>query len=500
MAVLETIRNKFGILITVLIAVALLSFIIDPTSLASLTGGQQEGEDTEVASINGTSVYYTDFSNEVRKYNDIYPFDAVMNVNDTLADPDYLKTVYNQQIRSMAFNNFIMENLLVVRAKDAGIYVGEEEMYQLLSGNVFSNTIINEFQGTMTPDRLVDIENNAAADASGRTQMWWDNVKKSTEYERYMTKYTESLRRSSFSNSLLAEEDIKNSNNIFDVEFVMVPFGLADSTVVVSEEEIKAYYDAHKNLFPCAETRDLEYVVVEFDAAEEDAVFEQVDSVFNNVNNVEDFQKAAVENGYFMDSINVPMYANSLGSITKAESIVKWAFKESAAGVVSEIFTVENDGKNYFIIAALANIKPEGYSPLEDVKPMIENVLSMEKTADIRLAEVTEKVNGLTDLNEIAKVLGTTVSSKDKLTFAASDFDLKFTGAASVAEEGVVSAPFKGTNGIYVYKINNRSEEAYYTEDDAKMRMNQLNAAYAQMLSFVLNKEGNVKDYTYLYF
>ena len=131
---------------------------------------------------------------------------------------------------------------------------------------------------------------------------------------------------------------------------------------------------------------------------------------------------------------------------------------------------------------------------------MIENVLSMEKTADIRLAEVTEKVNGLTDLNEIAKVLGTTVSSKDKLTFAASDFDLKFTGAASVAEEGVVSAPFKGTNGIYVYKINNRSEEAYYTEDDAKMRMNQLNAAYAQMLSFVLNEEGNVKDYTYLYF
>ena len=48
MAVLETIRNKFGILITVLIAVALLSFIIDPTSLSSLTGDQQMGEDVEI--------------------------------------------------------------------------------------------------------------------------------------------------------------------------------------------------------------------------------------------------------------------------------------------------------------------------------------------------------------------------------------------------------------------------------------------------------------------
>ena len=136
MAVLETIRNKFGILITVLIAVALLSFIIDPTSLASLTGDEQMGEDTEVASINGKSVTYTDFNNEVRKYSDLYPFDAVMNVNDTLSDPEYLKMVYNEQIRNRALNNFLMENLFVVKAKKAGFTVSDEEMYQILSGNM----------------------------------------------------------------------------------------------------------------------------------------------------------------------------------------------------------------------------------------------------------------------------------------------------------------------------------------------------------------------------
>ena len=37
MAALETIRVKFGVLITVLIAVALLSFIIDPTTLQSIS-------------------------------------------------------------------------------------------------------------------------------------------------------------------------------------------------------------------------------------------------------------------------------------------------------------------------------------------------------------------------------------------------------------------------------------------------------------------------------
>jgi peptidyl-prolyl cis-trans isomerase D len=196
----------------------------------------------------------------------------------------------------------------------------------------------------------------------------------------------------------------------------------------------------------------------------------------------------------------MPMYANSFGSVTKVENIVKWAYKESKAGAVSDVYTIENGDESFFVIAALNKINPQGTASLEQVKPFIESTLFSEKLADNKLAEVTAKVNGMTDLKEIAKALGTTVSTKEKLTFATSDFDQKFTGAASVAQEGVVNAPFKGVNGIYVYKVTNRSEEAYFTENDANARMMQLNAAYSQMLPYVLNKEGKVKDYTYLYF
>lgn len=494
MAVLETIRVKFGILITVLIAVALLSFIIDPSSL-SLFSSNPEAQETEVASINGKGITYTEFNNQYRMYTDAYPYEyyeaTVRQQNPDLSTEE-IKKLYHNELRSRVLNNFLMANHYVPKAKAAGFNVSDEEMYQLLSGQMFSNTIYSEFGGQMTPELLVEVEANS-------NQALWENLKKSVEDERYLTKYSETFAKSLFSNSILVEENIKNSNNVFDVEFVMVPFG-TDSTVVVSDEEIEEYYNAHKNLFPCNETRDLEYVVVDFDVYDEDAAYAQVDSVFTGVKDVETFRKAAVDNGYFIDNINVPMYATSFGSIAKVESIVKWAYKESAAGSVSEIFTVENDGKNYFIIAALNKINPEGYSPLEQVRPIIENTLYVEKAADKKLAEVSSKVNGLSDLNAIADALGTTVSTKEKLTFASSDFDPKFTGAASVAQEGVVNAPFKGSNGIYVYKVTNRSEEAYYTEDDAKMRMAQLSASYAQMLPFVLNKEGQVKDYSYLYF
>ena len=63
MALLETIRGKLGVLITVLIAVALLSFIIDPSTLQSVTSSMSSKYD--VGEIDGKSISYTDFQSDI---------------------------------------------------------------------------------------------------------------------------------------------------------------------------------------------------------------------------------------------------------------------------------------------------------------------------------------------------------------------------------------------------------------------------------------------------
>lgn len=475
MAVLETIRNKFGILITVLIAVALLSFIIDPTSLASLTGGQQMGEDIEVASINGKSVTYTDFNNEVQKLG---------KGNEVLV-----------------FQNFINKYLYIPTAKNAGFNVSDKEMYNLLSGNADypSFFIYSQFQGQMNPELLVKMEEKAENDPSGATKIAWDNAKENVEAERYMNKYSEYLSKSFFSNSLLMEEETKAANNLFNVEFVTLPYNESDPEIVVSEEEIKDYYNAHKNLFSdIAETRNIEYVVVEYDIEDEDTVYEQVDSVFNNINGVESLIKVAVDNGYSHNAETVPMLKNTLGEIENVENIIKWAFKESSADVVSEIYPIENEGKHYFIIAGLSQINPKGSLNHEEVVTEINRVLRHEKAADKLFAEVASKVNGMTDLNEIAEALATTVSRTENLTFASSDdLDKKLIGALSVAETGVVSAPLKGSNGVYVYKVTDRTEGSHFIESDFMDKMAKYQAEYNNLLQKILGKK--VENNLYLY-
>jgi parvulin-like peptidyl-prolyl isomerase len=493
MAVLENIRVKFGILITVLIAVALLSFIIDPTSL-SLFSSDAESQDLEVASVNGKGVTYTEFNNQYRLYTDAYAFEyyeaAVRQRNPELTTED-IRTLYSNELRARALNDFLMANHYVPKAKAAGFNVSQEEMYQLLSGQMFSNTIYSEFGGQMTPELLIQVEANS-------NQPVWENLKKSVENERYLAKYTDVFSKSLFSNSLLVEENIKNSNNVFDVEFVMVPFDVtADTSVVATEQEIADYYAAHKDLFKTAETRVVDYVVVDVNAETEDAEYDKLE---NALAGAKDFKAAAEENGYIVASETVNMYATVLGSVAEVENLVKWAFKEKATGGVSDIFTVVNGDNTYLIIGSLAQVNEAGYAQIEDVKAAIGATLQMEKAADKKLAEVTEKVAGLNDLAAVAEALGTSVSTREKLTFASSDFDQKFTGAASVAEQGVVSAPFKGSNGIYVFKVTNVDQAAFFTESDAQMNDAQLNYKYGQVLPYVVNEEGNVTDNTYLYF
>ena len=65
MAVLEKIRVKLGIFITVVIALALLSFIIDPSTLQSVSATMSSKYD--VGEINGKTVSYNEFQKEDRK-------------------------------------------------------------------------------------------------------------------------------------------------------------------------------------------------------------------------------------------------------------------------------------------------------------------------------------------------------------------------------------------------------------------------------------------------
>ena len=151
MAVLETIRVKFGVVITVLIAVALLSFIIDPSTLQSVSSSMSSKYD--VGEINGNSISYTDFQADVDKFTAI---------NEIMTGSSVQNEEMQTSIRNAAWQSLVDKYLVIKNANAAGIYVGDEEIVDIISGNidspvfkqnpafldengVFSTALVNEF-------------------------------------------------------------------------------------------------------------------------------------------------------------------------------------------------------------------------------------------------------------------------------------------------------------------------------------------------------------------
>ena len=258
MAVLETIRVKLGIFITVLIAVALLSFIIDPSTLQSVSSSMSSKYD--VGEINGKSVSYTDFQADVDRFtalNEIMTGSSVQNEETQVS------------IRNAAWQSLVDKYLFIKNAKAAGINVGEEEMVDIISGVIDSpvftqNPAFCDENGVFSPAILSDFVSYISTDETGRLQLYWDYLVETAQTQQYYDKYYSLFTLSNVSNPLMLTNEIEANNNTYDVEFVMMPFGYTqDSTVVVTDSEIKKYYEDHKKYFKQSASRDIEYVVYE---------------------------------------------------------------------------------------------------------------------------------------------------------------------------------------------------------------------------------------------
>ena len=265
MAVLETIRVKLGILITVLIAVALLSFIIDPSTLQSVSSSMSSKYD--VGEINGKSVSYNDFQAEVEKFTTI---NEIMSGSSTQNEQQQIS------IRNAAWQALVDKYLFVKNANAAGISVGEEEMVDIISGNIASpvftqNPAFCDQNGVFSPAMVAEFLSYVESDQTGRLKLYWDYLIESAESQQYHAKYMSLFTQSNVTNVLMLTSAIAENNNTFDVDFVMVPYGYAkDSTVVVSDSEIKKYYENHKKFFKQPASRDIEYVVFEVTPSAED--------------------------------------------------------------------------------------------------------------------------------------------------------------------------------------------------------------------------------------
>jgi peptidyl-prolyl cis-trans isomerase D len=334
MAVLEKIRVKFGLGASIIIALGLLSFIIDPSEVASAF--QSMSSKNDVGSINGHSVSYVDFQEQVENLTDI---------NEALTGSSAQSADQQKQIRNMAWTEDLYKYLFIKRAKAAGINVGKDEMVDLTTGENISPIIAQIFTGEdgNVADNVRAFVQNLSSDQTGRMQSVWNYLQNSVYNQAFFDKYATLFEASNFENPLMLKKSIEENNNTTDVSFVMVPYGYQqDTSIVVAENEIKSYYDSHKSLFRQQASRDMEYVVFEVTPSQSD-----IDATKAQIADVMD-EFASADNSkiknFILKNSDRPYseYWNKPGDLKTVSTDID-NFVWSGAEGVSEIFTKDNN-------------------------------------------------------------------------------------------------------------------------------------------------------------
>ena len=261
MAVLEKLRG-WGIVLSILVALPLLLFIIDPSQIIQTV--QSVSSKYDVGKIAGNSVSYTDFQQE---------FDRYSRVNELLSGTSSSSEQQQQQIRDAVWQRFVDQNLFIKNAQAAGINVGKDEIKDLVSGTNISPVIASLFtdaNGNFSMESLTNFLQNVS-DGDENSKAIWEYLQDAVTTNQYYNKYNALFANANIENAIQVNRAIADNNTTADVDFVMVPFSYAtDTTIVVSDKEIRDFYDNHKQFFEQKASRDIEYVVFQVVPSAED--------------------------------------------------------------------------------------------------------------------------------------------------------------------------------------------------------------------------------------
>lgn len=293
MAVLETIRTKFGVIITALIAIALLSFIVDPNSLQSACSSNKN----VVGKVNGKKVGYFDYKEKEEEISNLF------------GNPS--EDEQQKALQAKVWQYFLDRDLFIPKAQKAGIgSICEEELSDLLVGDNISPALAEYFPGQQPDDIKTAINQIVSAkqtDETGRYAAIWNQMQQDVLFAQYHVKYNTLFMASNLPNDLTTQNFINEANTSSSVRFVMVPYSYQkDTTIKVTDSEIKEYYKKFQKNYKQEATREIEYAIFEIVPSQKDRSkaleeFETLHKEFSDCSDYKKFSKKKylVNNDYY---------------------------------------------------------------------------------------------------------------------------------------------------------------------------------------------------------
>ena len=273
MATLQKIRSK-GPLLVIVVGLALFAFIAGDAwkAIQPHQGRQDVGE------INGETLSAQEYQELLDEYTEVIKLSQGVNALN-----DEQLTYAKDQVWQSYVNNKLIEaeaEKLGLSVSDAEIQaIIDEGSHPLLMQTPFRNPQTGAFDKDMLKKFLVDYANLANSQVPAQYAeyyqqmgLFWEFIEKNLKQSLLAEKYQNLLAKSLISNPVSAEDAFAARTQQTDVLLAAIPFSsVADSTITVSNDEIKALYKERKETYKQnIETRNIKYIDVLVTPSEQD--------------------------------------------------------------------------------------------------------------------------------------------------------------------------------------------------------------------------------------
>ncbi len=323
MATLQRIRNRAGLLVAVIIGMAIFAFVLQDL----LSGGQTafNRSQSEFAEIDGYSVQYDEYTARVEKLAEYYR----LRVGQSSLDEQTMES-----IREQTWQDMVREYITMDEYQELGVSVSTDELMDMVQGRnphpVITQLFADPETGILNRSFLVQFIRTMNDDPSGAQKTIWLYLENEIMKDRTFSKYNNLISKGLYVTNMEAGNNAKESSKRTDINFIVQRFtSISDSAISYTESDLQKYYKANQKDHKQEASRDIEYLIYEVNASEEDdrAAREWVNRMKGEFISVEDavslvgmesdqpFDGINYTNGNLPEEINDFMFSSEPGAV-----------------------------------------------------------------------------------------------------------------------------------------------------------------------------------------
>ncbi|MBR9997499.1 MAG: SurA N-terminal domain-containing protein [Cyclobacteriaceae bacterium] len=282
MALISKIRERTGLAVGI-VAFGLILFLVGGDILGpnSMILGKNK---TEVGEIAGETIGQEEYVQQIEelKYN------FTLNFGRNPSESDMLT------IRQQAWDYLIVKKAFQKEYEKLGLEVTEEELVDMVQGRnihpdlvqAFTNPETGEFQREQIISFLQNINSLPPQQQAG-----WYLFESNLRPSRLRLKYDYLLTGTNYITKAEAEQQYHLENDVAEVKYMYIPYyTVSDSLIEVTEEDLRNYFNEHKNEYKVEETRTLNYVSFPIIPSSEDTTYtmEEINELADDLGTVDD--------------------------------------------------------------------------------------------------------------------------------------------------------------------------------------------------------------------